>query len=131
MDRATPIASPQKASRSRCSSCSSINGCADRSPTAVSTIAPTPNIDPTAASKPPITAPTKQSNMSSNFSPQLDSAARQYRTRLVYDPSGKNLSTDILRDGHPGTIACRVPLHLAMHPPQDLTHEGGNGERHS
>src|SRR6476469_9500390 len=87
----TPTASPQKASRSRCSSCCSINGCADRSPTAASTIAPIPNTDPTAASKPPITAPTKPSNTSSTFSPPLNSAVRQSRSRFVYNRSGKNL----------------------------------------
>jgi hypothetical protein len=51
-----PAADP---SRSRFSSCSSINGCVGRSPTAVSTTVQIPSTNPTAASKPPIIAPTK------------------------------------------------------------------------
>jgi hypothetical protein len=43
-----------------------------------------------AASKPPITGPTKPSKASSNFSPQLDGATRQSRTCFVYHSSGKN-----------------------------------------
>src|SRR5215813_2335524 len=72
MARATPTASPQRASRSRCSSCSSISGSVDRSPTAVSTTGPIPNTGPTAVSNSLITAPTKPSKMSSDFSLQLD-----------------------------------------------------------
>jgi hypothetical protein len=85
-------ASHQKVSRSRYSSYSSINGCAARSPTAASTIVQIPSTDLKADSKPPITAPTKPSNRSSNFSPPLDSAARQSRSHFVYDRSGKNLA---------------------------------------
>ena len=62
-----------------------------RSPTAASIIAPIPNTAPPAASKPPITAPTKPSNTSSNSSSPLNSAARQSRSRYVYDRLGKNL----------------------------------------
>jgi hypothetical protein len=54
---------------------------ADRSPTAASTIAPIHNAAPTAASKRPITAPTKPSNTSWNCSPPLDNISPQSRTR--------------------------------------------------
>src|SRR6476469_8418700 len=115
----TPTASPQKASRSRCSSCCSINGCADRSPTAASTIAPIPNTDPTAASKPPITAPTKPSNTSSTFSPPLNSAVRQSRSRFVYNRSGKNLMlVNEQLEQKLGRISAELAEHLDQHHPR-------------
>jgi hypothetical protein len=42
--------------------------------------------------KPPITAPTRQSNKSSNSLPQLNSAASKSRSRLLHDPCAKNLT---------------------------------------
>ena len=65
MDPVTPTASPQKASRSRCSFSSSTNGSAVRSPTAASTTALSPVTSRTVNWKPHITAPTKPSNTSS------------------------------------------------------------------
>src|ERR1700730_9355810 len=62
---ATPIVSPPKGFRLRCSSCSSTNACAARSPIAASTTAPTPSTSRPANSKPPTTAPTKPFNRSS------------------------------------------------------------------
>src|SRR5208283_4840756 len=64
-DPDTLIVSPQKASRSPCSSSSSTNGSAAHSPTAASTTAPPPAISRPAGWKPPITAPTQPSNASS------------------------------------------------------------------
>jgi len=62
---ATPIVSPPKGFRLRCSFSSSTNGCAARSPIAASTTAPTPSTSRPANSKPPTTAPTKPFNRSS------------------------------------------------------------------
>ena len=69
---ATPTASPPKAWRSRCSFSSFTNGCVDPLPTAASIINPMPNTAQTAASKPPIIAPTRPSNQSLICSPPLD-----------------------------------------------------------
>ena len=72
---ATPTVSPQKGFRSPCSSCSSTNGSAARSPTAASTTAPTPITSRPASSKPPTTAPTKPFNRSSiSLPPDLSAA---------------------------------------------------------
>src|SRR5262249_24455089 len=65
MDPTTPTASPQKASRLRCSFSSSTNGSAVRSPTAASTTARTSGTSHTVNWKPHITTPTKASNRSS------------------------------------------------------------------
>jgi hypothetical protein len=62
---ATPTGSRRRASRWRCSSCSSTSGCAGPSPTAASITAPMPPTSRPANSKPPTTAPTKPSNTSS------------------------------------------------------------------
>src|SRR4029077_6832690 len=62
---ATPTGSHQKASRWRCSSCSSTSGYADLSPTAASITAPTSLTSRQANAKPPTTAPTKPFNRSS------------------------------------------------------------------
>src|SRR5712672_2004396 len=62
---ATPIVSPPKGFRLRCSFSSSTNGCAARSPIAASTTAPTPSTSRPANSKPPTTAPTQPFNRSS------------------------------------------------------------------
>src|SRR5882724_9931246 len=64
-DAATPTVSPPKGFRLRYSFSSSTNGCAARSPTAASTIAPTPITSRPANSKPPTIAPTKPFNRSS------------------------------------------------------------------
>src|SRR6516165_9050688 len=73
-DPATLTASPQRVFKSRCYFYSSTNGYADPLPTAASTTAQTLNIAQTADSKPPITAPTRPSRISSICSPQLDAA---------------------------------------------------------
>src|ERR1700730_5507861 len=62
---ATPIVSPPKGFRLRCSFFSSTNGCAARSPIAASTTAPAPSTSRPANSKPPTTAPTQPFNRSS------------------------------------------------------------------
>src|SRR6266705_2151231 len=71
-DPATLTASPQRVFKSRCYFCCSTNGCADHLPTAASTTDRTLNIAQTADSKPPITAPTRPSRISSICSPQPD-----------------------------------------------------------
>ena len=73
-DPATLTASPQRVFKSRCYFCSSTNGCADPLPTAASTTDQTLNIAQTADSKPPITAPTRPSRISSICSPPRDGA---------------------------------------------------------
>ena len=82
---ATPTGSRRKASKWRCSSCSSTNGSADPSPTAAFTTAPTPLTSHPANSKPPTTAPTKPSNTSSICLPP---EPRDCSTPLVYDSPG-------------------------------------------
>src|SRR5246127_1971218 len=89
-DPATLTASPQRVFKSRCYFCSSTNGCADPLPTAASTTDQTLNIAQTADSKPPITAPTRRSRISSSCSPQpnaatslLESSPLHYWSRLV------------------------------------------------
>jgi hypothetical protein len=73
-DPATLTASPQRVFKSRCYFCSSTNGSADPLPTAASITDQTLNIAQTADSKPPITAPTRPSRISSICSQQPDAA---------------------------------------------------------
>ena len=74
-DHAMPTASRPKACRSPSCSSSFTNGCVDPSPTAASTINPTPNINPIAGLRPPTIAPMQQYRKSSICSPPLDAAA--------------------------------------------------------
>ena len=123
----TLTASPPKVSKSPCYFCSSINGSADRSPTAASTTARILTTVQIASSKPHTTAPTKPSKRLSMYSPPHDIAAYCW-TVLVNDLQGKNL----IGGGHPSLISSgsrsQRQIDMAVTPNQTLSALADRGQ---
>ena len=121
--RLTPTGSHPRASKSPCSSSSSISACVGRSPTAASITGRTRITVPTAGSKPPITAPTPRSNGSSTSWRRPDLAIASIKMfELVLSIIGRARiyafpQTPLWKSGPCGAVPRRQGVATGQHSP--------------